>query len=89
MPLGMEVGLSPGDFELDGGTQLPPTKWVQPPSNFRPMSIVTKRLYVSFRISLGTEVGLGLGDTVLDGDAAPPPLQFVCQCPLWPNGWID
>jgi len=43
MPLGMEVGLSPGDFVFDeiqphlqkGGGALP---------NFRPMSIVAKRL---------------------------------------------
>ena len=34
MPLGMEVGLSPGDFvlELDGETA--------PPLNFRPMFII-------------------------------------------------
>jgi len=31
--LGMEVGYSPGDFVLDGGAP-----------NFRPMSIVAKRL---------------------------------------------
>jgi len=43
MPLGMEVGLGPGDFVLDGdptpqkggGAHLP---------NFRPISIVAKRL---------------------------------------------
>jgi len=26
MPLGMEVGLGPGDFALDGDTPLPPQK---------------------------------------------------------------
>ena len=42
MPLGMEVGLSPGDFVLDG-TQSPSQKGGEAP-NFRPMSIVAKRL---------------------------------------------
>jgi len=41
MPLGTEVGLSPDDIVLDGelGPSLHP--------NFRPISIVAKRLYVS------------------------------------------
>jgi len=40
MPLGMEVGLNPGDFVLDGD-QAPSPKWGGAP-NFRPMSIVAK-----------------------------------------------
>ena len=44
MPLGMEVGLSPGDFVFDG-TQLWPEKRAHPPPpNFWPMSTVAKRL---------------------------------------------
>jgi len=43
MPLGTEVGLGPDDIALDG-TQLPPKRAHTP--NFRPMSIVAKRLYV-------------------------------------------
>jgi len=44
MTLGMEVGLGPGYIVVDG-TQLPlPQKGAQPP-NFRPISIVAKRLY--------------------------------------------
>jgi len=42
MPLGMKVGLRPGDFVLDG-TQPPPQKGAEHP-NFRPMSIAAKRL---------------------------------------------
>jgi len=39
MPLGMEVGLGPGDFVLDG-TPLPlPKKGAEPP-DFRPIFIV-------------------------------------------------
>jgi len=45
MPLGMEVGLSPGDFVLDGDPASPPLQGHSPPPNFRPMSVVAKRLY--------------------------------------------
>jgi len=41
MPLAMEVGLGPGDIELDGDPT-PPKKGTVP--NFRPMHIVAKRL---------------------------------------------
>jgi len=44
MPLGMEVGLSPGDFVLDGDLASPPLKGHSPTPNFRPMSVVAKRL---------------------------------------------
>jgi len=43
MPLGMEVGLGPGDFVLDGDPAPLPKKGAEPP-NFWPMSIVSKRL---------------------------------------------
>jgi len=49
MPLGMEVGLGPGpgDIVLDGDRATPtPKKWEAAP-NFRPMSIVAKRLDAS------------------------------------------
>jgi len=45
MPLGMEVGLSPGDVVLDGDPALSPKRGEAP--NFRPTSIVAKRLYGS------------------------------------------
>jgi len=44
MPLGTEVGLDSGDIVLDG-YPAPPKRDTVP--NFRPMSIVAKRLYVS------------------------------------------
>jgi len=43
MPLGMEVGHSPGEFVLDGDLDPLPKKEAEP-HNFRPMSIVAKRL---------------------------------------------
>ena len=44
MPLGIEVGLVSGDFVLDGDLAPIPKRGQSPP-NFRPTSIVAKRLY--------------------------------------------
>ena len=70
MPLSMELGLSPGDFVLDGDNALPSPKRGQSPlPNFRPIFIVA-----CIKMPLGMEVGLSPGDFVLDGD--PAPLNF-------------
>jgi len=42
MPLGMKVGLDPSDILLDGDPARSPKRGSSP--NFRPMSIVAKRL---------------------------------------------
>ena len=48
MSLGMEVGLSPGDFVLDGDASSTfPKRRRSPPPNFRPIFIVVKRLDAS------------------------------------------
>ena len=48
MPLGMEIGLGPVDFVLDGQPVHPPQKGGGAPlPNFRPISIVAKRLDAS------------------------------------------
>jgi len=70
MALGMEVGLSPGDFVLDGDPA-PPPKGGGAPLQFRPISIVAKRQDASRSMSLGMEVGLGSDNIVLDRDPAP------------------
>jgi len=44
MPLGMEVDLGLGDFVLDGDPDPLPKRGRSPLPNFRPMSIVAKRL---------------------------------------------
>jgi len=44
MPLGMEVGLGPGEFVLDEDPPSPSPKWGQSPPNFRLMSVVAKWL---------------------------------------------
>jgi len=64
MPLGKEVGLGPGHFELDGdpvGTQRHPQ---QPLPTFRPMSIAAKRSPISataeifcYVLAIGCESG--------------------------------
>ena len=45
--LGMEVGLSPGDFVLDGDPVPFPKRGRSPIHNYRPISIVAKRLHAS------------------------------------------
>ena len=45
MALGMEVGLSPGDFVFDGDAAPLPNKGAEPLPNFRPMSIAAKQLH--------------------------------------------
>jgi len=51
------------------GSQLPLAKRGAEPANFRPMSVVAKRI----KMPLGTKVGLVPGHIVLDGAQLPPP----------------
>jgi len=66
--------------------------WAQLSPNFRPMSVVAKRLDV-IKVPLGREVDLGPGYIVLDEDPAPhttghsPPIFGLCL--LCQNGWMD
>jgi len=48
MPLGMEVGISPGDFVLDGDPAPPRSKKGAETPNFRPMSIVATVAHLSY-----------------------------------------
>ena len=80
MPLGFEVGLSPGDFVLDGDTA-PPQKGDGAPKFS--VHVYCGQTAGWIKMALGMEVGLGPNDIVLDGDQAPlpqkgaePPLQF-------------
>ena len=71
MPLGMEVGLSPGDFVLaNGDPALPPQKGGRA-SQFS-AHVYCGQTAAWIKMRLGTEVGLGPGDIVLDEDPAPP-----------------
>ena len=64
MALGVEVGLGPGHIVLDG-YQAPVLQKGGRVPNFRPISILAKRLDASR--------GLSPGDFVLDGDLVPLP----------------
>jgi len=70
MPLGIEVGLSPGDFVL-GGDPAPCQKGGPKFS----AHVYCGKTAGWIKMALGMEVGLGLspGDFVLDGDPAPLP----------------
>ena len=63
MPLGMELGLSPGDFVLKRGRS--------PPIFFGPY-VYCGQTAGWIKMALGIEVDLNPGDFVLDGDPAPP-----------------
>ena len=68
MPLGMELGLGPGDFVLDGDSTPPPQKGGGAPK-------FSAHVYWGqtagwIKMVLGTEVDLSPGDFVLDWDPA-------------------
>jgi len=92
MPLGMKLGLSPGDFVLDGDPA-PPQRGGGAPK-------FSSHVYCDQtagwnKMTLGTEVGLSPGDFVVDGNTAPLPKKGVgafsaifgkfLPCP---NGWM-
>ena len=94
MPLGMEVGLSPEDFVLDGYPATLPTKGAEPPKFSA--HVYCSQMAAWIKIPLGMEVGLGSDHMVLDGEPSCPPqkgAEFLSPifgpCLLWPNGWID
>ena len=69
MPLGMDVGLGPGDLVLDGDPVLPP----QAPSQFS-AHFYCAQTAGCIKMPLGMDVGLSPGEFVLDGDWGPCPL---------------
>jgi len=91
MPLGMEVGLSPGDSVLDG-EPAPLPKGAEPPLQF------SAHFYCGqtagwIKMALGMEVGLGPGHIVLDGSQLPSPEKGT-EPPIFgpsllrPNCWM-
>jgi len=85
MVLGMEVGLSPGDFVLDGDADPSPKREAEPPLQFSAhLHVYCDQTAGCMKMPLGMEVGLGQGDFVFDGDPATPrkfghtnPTQFL------------
>ena len=84
MPLGTEVGLSPGDIVLYGDPAHPLKKG----HSSLPQFLVHDYCGQTagwIKMPLGTEVGLGPGDIVLYGDPAPPPMERGTAAPtFWP-----
>jgi len=81
--LSVQVGLGPGHIVLDGDPA--PSFGGGTAPNFRPMSVVAKRLD-GLRCHLVSEVGLGPGDFVFDGTqlpsekrAQPHPIFGLCM----------
>jgi len=70
MALGMEAGLGPGDFVLDGDPDSPPQKGGGEPNFFAHVSCGQTAGWIM--MVLGMEVGLGPSDVVLDGGPAAP-----------------
>jgi len=66
MPLGMEVGLSPGDFVFDRGPATPRKKGTPTPTQFL-AHVYCGQTAGWMKTPLGTEVDLGPGHFVLDG----------------------
>jgi len=81
VPLGMEVGLSPGDFVFDGDAAPSPQKGSPQFS----VHVYCGQTAGWIKMALGTEVGLGPGHIELDEDPASPNFgPFL----LLSNGWI-
>jgi len=74
MSLGMEEGLGPGDFVLDGDPAPPPQKRAESATQiFGPCLLRPNGWSGWMKLVLGKEVGLSPGDFVLDGDPVPFP----------------
>jgi len=91
MPLGMEIGLGPGDFVLDGNPAPPLPKVAEPHPIFGPCPLWPTAGWI--KMALGMEVGLGPGHIVLGEDPARLPKRgqrppFIGPFLLWQNGWM-
>jgi len=82
MPLGMEVGLSPGYFVFDGDSGPHPKKGAEPHPQFS-AHVYCGQAVGWIKMALGMQVGLGPGHNVLDVEPAhlpkkrkqsPPPI---------------
>ena len=91
--LGMEVGLSTGDFVLDGDPAPSPKRGRSPAPQFS-AHFYCGQTAGCIKMPIGMEVGLGLRDIVFDVDQLPPekrahplptPTQFLAHvyCAKW------
>ena len=80
MSLGMELGLDPGDFVLDGDPVAPPQKGGRTPK-------FSAHVYCDqtagwMKVILGMVIGLSPGEFVLDEDPAPSPKRGRAPSPI-------
>jgi len=75
MVLGMEVGLSLGDFVLDRDRVPFPQRGQSIPPQFSAAHFYCGQTPRCIKMPLGMDVGLSPGDFVLDGDPFLPPQQ--------------
>jgi len=87
MPLGTKVGLSPGDFVLDGDPATPHQKGRSSLPIFGPFLLWTNGWMHQDATWYGAQ------GTLLDGDPRPPlkgrSTPIFGPCLLWSNGWMD
>jgi len=74
MPLGMEVGLSPGDIVLDGDPAPLPKNGARP-TKFS-AHVYCGQTAGWIKMTLGMEAGFSPGDFVLDGNPTSLPKNF-------------
>jgi len=90
MPLGMEVGLSPGDYVLDGDPA--PTPKGRSTTQFS-AHVYCGQTAAWIKMPLGTEVGLATcfqcGPSYPQEKGHTHPHLIFSPCLLWPNGWMD
>ena len=79
--LGMEVGLSSGDFVLDGDPAPLPQKGAEPSSQLSAY-FYCGQTAGCMKLVLGMVVGLNPGEFVLDGDPAPSPKRGRAPSPI-------
>jgi len=72
MPLGMEVGLGPGDFVLDEEPATPPQRRGRSPPKLFLAHVYCGQTAGWIKMVRGMEIGLSPGDFVLNADAALP-----------------
>ena len=80
MPLGMDVGLSPGDFVLDGDPVPLPKKGTESPTPKNSDHVYCGQTAGWIKMPLGMKVDLIQDKTVLDGDPVPSPQRQWSLC---------
>ena len=86
MALGMEIGLSPGDFVLDGEPAPSQKERHSAPTQFS-AHVYCGQTGGWIKMPLGTEATIGPGDVGSDGVPPPPKREsWVLRTPLFGEG---